>query len=52
MVTINITNFQPFSNSYSGIVYVPDGLVATYKADSTWSAIANQIKGMSELPAQ
>ena len=51
MVTIDTAGFPPFSN-YSGIVYVPDGLVATYKADSNWSIIANQIKGMSELPAQ
>ena len=51
MVTIDSQNFDPFYN-YSGIVYVPDGLVATYKADSKWSLITNQIKGISELPAQ
>lgn len=35
--------------SGTGYIYVPDNLVASYKADTNWSTYANQIKGLSEL---
>lgn len=35
----------------TGYVYVPDDLVDSYKTASNWSKYANQIKGLSELPA-
>lgn len=34
----------------TGYIYVPDALVANYKAATNWSTFANQIKGLSELP--
>lgn len=34
----------------TGFIYVPDNLVEDYKAATTWSTYANQIKGLSELP--
>lgn len=46
---ITLTGYGWFSN-YTGTVYVPDNLVNTYKTTSEWSSIANQIKGISELP--
>lgn len=48
---ITLTGYGWFTN-YTGTIYVPDNLVATYKSTSGWSDIANQIKGISELPAQ
>lgn len=33
------------------IFYVPDALVADYKAATNWATIADRIKGISELPA-
>ena len=33
-----------------GWIYVPTDLIATYKADSTWSTYANQIVDISEYP--
>lgn len=32
-----------------GYIYVPDDLVATYQANSNWSAWADRFKGLSEL---
>lgn len=47
---------NPFSNtpikSGTGYIYVPDELVDDYKAASDWSTVANQIKGLSELPTE
>lgn len=37
---------------FSGIIYVPNESVEAYKTASGWSAYANQIKPMSELPAE
>ena len=34
----------------TGYIYVPDSLVSTYAQASNWSAVASQIKGLSELP--
>lgn len=36
----------------TGFIYVPDNLVETYKSATNWSAYADQIKGMSELPPE
>lgn len=33
-----------------GWIYVPDGVVNAHKANSSWSAYANQIVGISEYP--
>lgn len=38
--------------SGKGYIYVPDDLVDDYKAAEGWSTYANQIKGISELPAE
>lgn len=35
-----------------GFIYVPDSLVADYKAATNWSTYADQIKGLSELPQE
>lgn len=35
-----------------GYVYVPDALVSSYKTATNWSAIASQIKPLSELPTE
>lgn len=34
----------------TGYIYVPDNLVDEYKAAQNWNTIAEQIKGISELP--
>lgn len=34
----------------TGYIYVPDSLVSAYAQASNWSAVASQIKGLSELP--
>lgn len=34
-----------------GYIYVPDALVEQYKVATNWTAYANQIKGLSEIPA-
>ena len=36
--------------SGTGYIYVPDGLVDSYKQATKWSTYASQIKGLSELP--
>ena len=36
--------------SGTGYIYVPDALVDSYKATTTWSTYADQIKPLSELP--
>ena len=36
--------------SGTGYIYVPDALVDSYKATTTWSKYADQIKPLSELP--
>lgn len=45
---------QPFSNLDGGggnnYFYVPDNLVASYKADSRWANAVNNIYPISELP--
>ena len=37
--------------SGTGYIYVPDNLVDSYKAATNWVALANQIRGLSELEA-
>ena len=38
--------------SGTGFVYVPDSKVEEYKVATNWSSIANQIKGLSEIPQE
>lgn len=38
--------------SGTGYIYVPDSLVDQYKSATNWSVYANQIKGLSEKPAE
>ena len=33
----------------SGVIYVPDNLVDSWKSATNWSNFANKIKGLSEL---
>lgn len=50
-VMFKITNVNAFTNSgiTSGIctIYVPKGLIETYKADTYWGVYANQIKSIT-----
>lgn len=41
-------SYSPFISS--AIIYVPDNSVDTYKAANIWSALADRIKPISELP--
>lgn len=36
--------------STTGMFYVPDSVVDTYKTNSSWSSFASRIKGISEIP--
>ena len=49
-----LSNTNAFTNSGiaagTGLIYVPDSLVATYQAATNWSTYASQIKGISEHP--
>lgn len=36
----------------TGYIYVPDDLVSQYKVATNWVTYADQIKGLSELPAE
>lgn len=51
-----MTNTNMFQNtpiaSGTGYVYVPDNMVETYKTATNWSTYADQIKPISELPAE
>lgn len=38
--------------SGTGYIYVPDDLVDQYKVATNWATYANQIKGLSEIPAE
>ena len=46
----NIFGNTPIKNG-TGYIYVPDNLVDSYKTATNWSAYANQIKPLSELPS-
>ena len=46
-----LSNKNAFTNANNAIIYVPDDLVDSYKANSRWSTYASRIKGISELPA-
>lgn len=54
VVTLAPTN--AFDNSGvklgTGFVYVPDELVDNYKSATNWSAIADRVKGLSEIPQE
>lgn len=45
---VNTNGFYMFS----GIIYVPDNLLDQYKVETNWVTIADQIKRLSELPAE
>lgn len=45
-----LANTNAFTNANNAIIYVPDDLVASYKADTNWSSLASRIKCISELP--
>ena len=51
----NLVNVSAFNNTPiadgTGYVYVPDNLVDAVKAATNWTTFADQIKGISELPA-
>ena len=47
---ITLSGYGWFSSYTEAKLYVPDNLVDTYKTTSGWSDIANQIKGISQLP--
>jgi hypothetical protein len=49
VATLSSTNV--FAGAANAIIYVPDSLVDSYKAANNWSAYADRIKGLSELPA-
>lgn len=49
-ITTAISSFNMSSSSY--IFYVTDSLVEDYKSATNWSAIANKIKPISELPEE
>lgn len=46
--TATTFNGTPIASG-TGYIYVPDELVDAYKTATNWSALANQIKGISEL---
>ena len=46
---MTLTNVSAFTGTTCNI-YVPDALVATYKAATNWSTLAARIKPISELP--
>lgn len=48
MANVNALTGTPIA-SKTGIVFVNDSLVDTYKSASNWSTYASQIKGLSEL---
>jgi len=45
-------NVNALSGANNCIIYVPDELVDDYKAATNWSAYADRIKGLSELPTE
>lgn len=45
----NVFDSTPIKSG-TGYIYVPDSLVSTYAQSTNWSAVASQIKGLSELP--
>ena len=49
--TDNCFNNTPIASG-TGFVYVPDAMVETYKSATNWSVYADQIKPISELPAE
>ena len=49
LANTNTFNSTPIANGEGGI-YVPDDLVASYKAAANWSTFANVIKPLSECP--
>lgn len=50
LANVNVFTNTPIASG-TGYIYVPDGLVDSYKTATNWSTYANQIKGISELSA-
>ena len=51
-IVATLTLSNAFSNAPNAIIYVPDSLVEDYKSATNWSAIADRIKPLSELPPE
>lgn len=51
LLSSNAFTGTPIKNG-TGYVYVPDDMVDTYKAATNWSAIADQIKPISEMSTE
>lgn len=51
LTSTNTFNSSPIASG-TGFVYVKDDLVSQYKVETNWSAIASQIKGWAEIPAE
>ena len=56
-VVINATTPPTYNNAFNGClkltsIYVPDESVEDYKDASGWSALANSIKPISDLPTE
>lgn len=49
---VTLENTNAITTAQSAIVYVPDDLVDSYKEATNWSAIADKIKPLSELPPE
>ena len=47
---VTLDDANAFGGTNSAIIYVPDDLVDSYKADANWSSLASRIKGISEQP--
>ncbi len=45
-------NTPIYNDWQDGTIYVPDNMVETYKTATNWSAYADRIKPISELPAE
>lgn len=45
---VYLANADAFSGADNAIIYVPDNLVDSYKANTRWSAYTSRIKGLSE----
>ena len=51
VVSITSTTFTGF-DQYSGIIYVPDSLVTSYKSASYWSKYSSNIYAHSQMPSE
>ena len=49
---VSLPSSNAFIRADKAIIYVPDSLVDSYKSATNWSAYADRIKPLSELPAE